>query len=309
MDKKFCRRKFTYYNVQKTKNGSMSKAISKVQLKAIVDVITKLYPASYADGSWDNTGLLIDCSAATTNVTKPKVLLTVDLTTSVAQEAIDKNCNFILAYHPFIFPSWKKLSPWTNPQHDSAIKLIQHGISVYCPHTAVDAAKNGVNDWLVTSLCGGDSSLIHSSVSIEKVDPQQGEEEHEVGYGRIVKFSRPYNLDAIIQSAKKSLGIEHLQVATKHTDLSQHMIQTVALCAGSGSGVFRNLRESVDLYFTGELSHHEVLKYREMGKAVITCNHSNTERGYLKAIMQDALKRENIDCEVSASDCDPLRVV
>lgn len=85
----------------------MSRALSRTQLQSIIKVITKHFPASYADSAWDNTGLLIDCSvdeggSSSARVTYPLVLLTVDLTYSVAQEAIEKGCSAILAYHPFI---------------------------------------------------------------------------------------------------------------------------------------------------------------------------------------------------------------
>lgn len=292
----------------------MSRALTRSQLKAVVDAIVKHYPASYADSSWDNTGLLIDCSVTENpekkNITPPLVLLTVDLTSSVAQEAIDRGCNTILAYHPFIFPSWKNLSPHKNPQHASAIKLIQQGISVYCPHTAVDAAKGGVNDWLSYGLVAHDRSIIASNETIEPIKggPVNDEEDTEVGYGRVVKLVQPLTLEQIVRNVKKSLRITHVQVASHH-DVSKHPIKTIALCAGSGSGVFRSVKEDVDLYYSGELSHHEILKYKEMGKSVIVCNHSNTERGYLRDEMSKILQKEGVECIVSEKDEDPLQVM
>lgn len=285
----------------------MSRALSRAQLKSVIKKISQLYPESYADSAWDNTGLLIDCSVDTEQShakTQPKVLLTIDLTESVAKEALAKECNLIVAYHPFIFPSWKKLTPHSNPQHASAIKLIQRGISVYSPHTAIDAAKNGVNDWLVSSLGGS----VSSSVSIERVTPVQDEEEHEVGYGRVVDLNEPLSLKDIVNNVKDTLDLSFVQVATKN-ELSDHKIKKVALCAGSGSGVFKSLREDVDLYYTGELSHHEVLRYKESGKAVIVCNHSNTERGFLRKVMHPSLTKSGIDCIVSETDIDPLHVI
>lgn len=292
----------------------MSKALSRSQLQTIIKAVTKYYPASYADSSWDNTGLLIDCSldnVTTAKTERPVVLLTVDLTSSVAQEAIDSGCNAILAYHPFIFPSWKCLNPTKNTQHKTAIKLIQEGISVYCPHTSVDAAKGGVNDWLAYGLVANNRSLILSNDTIEPIkgQPVNGDEENEVGYGRVVKFAESIPLKKIVENVKFSLGISHVQVASLSEDLSKHHIKTIALCAGSGSGVFRSLKEDVDLYYTGELSHHEILKYKEMGKAVIVCNHSNTERKYLRDEMSVLLKKEGIECVLSKTDADPLRVV
>ncbi|CAI4061826.1 hypothetical protein N7582_001974 [Saccharomyces uvarum] len=288
----------------------MSRAITRAQLDKVVRSITKFYPQKYADKSWDNTGLLIDCSTAQATSadanSKTKILLTVDLTKSVAQEAMDADCNVIIAYHPFIFPSWNRLNPLTNPQHETAIKLIQSGISVYCPHTAVDAARGGVNDWLVKGLNGGED--VAKSYALETVS---GENDDLVGYGRFVEFNKDVPLGQIIENVKRALRVPYVQVASPGTPSTwgRIMIKKAAVCAGSGSGVFKELREDVDLYYTGEMSHHEVLKLKEMGKTVIVCNHSNTERGFLQDVMQGLLQDDGHDVVVSKHDHDPLTVV
>ncbi|SMN18062.1 similar to Saccharomyces cerevisiae YGL221C NIF3 Protein of unknown function, similar to Listeria monocytogenes major sigma factor (rpoD gene product) [Maudiozyma saulgeensis] len=292
----------------------MSKAITRSQLQKVVSSITKLYPAELADSAWDNTGLLIDCSNSeqTSTVTVPKILLTVDLTQTVTQEAIDKKCNIIIAYHPFIFPSFKNIAPTKNPQHKSLLKLIQNNISVYSPHTAVDAAKGGVNDWLVDGLIQFKSDLIAKNVAIERTKAYPGEDN--IGYGRLVSFNgEGIKLSDMVSNIKENLQIPHIQITSNYETNKDKMIKTVALCAGSGSGVFKSLsqseQDSVDLYYTGELSHHEVLRLKELGKIVITCNHSNTERGYLAAVMQKKLSEDGLSVQVSEQDHDPLLVI
>lgn len=57
---------------------------------------------------------------------------------------------------------------------------------------------------------------------------------------------------------------------------------TVALCAGSGGSVLANVE--ADLYLTGEMSHHEVLEATQRGIHVVLCNHSDSERGFLKVV-------------------------
>lgn len=86
-------------------------------------------------------------------------------------------------------------------------------------------------------------------------------------------------------------------------------ISTVAVCAGSGSGVLKGVE--VDLFVTGEMSHHEVLDAVCRGTHVILCDHSNTERGFLKVI-QGRLQEELLSSAqilVSEKDRDPLTVV
>jgi len=86
----------------------------------------------------------------------------------------------------------------------------------------------------------------------------------------------------------------------------------VALCAGSGSSVFKSLSEDVDVLFTGELSHHEVLAAVAKGQYVILCGHTNTERGFLKILqsqLQEDLAVTNIEVIISEKDADPLEII
>lgn len=90
--------------------------------------------------------------------------------------------------------------------------------------------------------------------------------------------------------------------------ISSKHVQIVAICAGSGASVLKNVK--ADLYLTGEMSHHEVLDAVHKGTNVILCEHSNTERGFLckwKGVLESAL--EGVQVSVSTSDKDPLEVV
>jgi putative NIF3 family GTP cyclohydrolase 1 type 2 len=90
-------------------------------------------------------------------------------------------------------------------------------------------------------------------------------------------------------------------------------IRKIAVCAGSGSGVFKALSEKVDVIVTGELSHHEVLSYVASGTSVILCGHTNTERGYLHTLQRklaDHIAQEygesRVEVIVSKADKDPV---
>jgi putative NIF3 family GTP cyclohydrolase 1 type 2 len=93
-------------------------------------------------------------------------------------------------------------------------------------------------------------------------------------------------------------------------------IRTVALCAGSGSSVFKSLAEEVDVLFTGELSHHEVLAAVAKGQYVILCGHSNTERCFLPTLqsrlqqnLDDKIGKNGIKVIISKKDRDPLEII
>lgn len=248
-----------------------------------------------ADSSWDNTGLLVE---AINDIEKRlKILLTIDLTQSVVDEAIKNETNLIMAYHPFIFRGLKSITT-KDPQQKSLLKLIKNDISVYCPHTAVDSAIGGVNDFLVDGLC-----TVEEIESKKPIIPNPKEAEG-CGMGRLVELKNPIKLSDIITKVKKSLGLEHLQVAIANGKDKDVKIKTIAICAGSGSGVFKGI--DADLFYTGELSHHELLYFKETGSSVIVCNHSNTERAFLKVFKQQLEKELDADILISQTDKDPL---
>ena len=86
-------------------------------------------------------------------------------------------------------------------------------------------------------------------------------------------------------------------------------ISSIAVCAGSGGSVLKGV--AADVYLTGEMSHHEVLHANESGRSVILCDHSNTERGFLKTlvpVMKDWFSGE-VDVFFSEMDKDPLTVI
>ncbi|ODV76663.1 NGG1p interacting factor 3 [Suhomyces tanzawaensis NRRL Y-17324] len=267
--------------------------MSKTAVTRAVNAIQKFYPIALADKSWDNTGLLVEASADHIKSDRLNILLTIDLTQSVAEEAIKSNTDFIMAYHPFIFRGLKSITT-QDPQQKSLIKLIQNNISVYCPHTAVDSASGGVNDFLADGITSGLKEA--SREVIQKDSNIEG-----CGMGRLITLANPVQLSDLVKNVKKSLGVSNVLVAPARGENSGHTISRIAICAGSGGSVFKGVE--ADLFYTGELSHHEALYFSETGSSVIACNHSNTERAFLKVI-KEQLKEELPDANVSISEAD-----
>ncbi len=111
-------------------------------LSQLTAALEEIAPTSLAE-SWDNVGLLVG---------DPKqdisgVMLTIDYTRAVAAEAAARKCDLIVAYHPPIFETLKRLKP------DSLIvDAIRRGVAIYSPHTALDVVKGGTNDVLADAL-------------------------------------------------------------------------------------------------------------------------------------------------------------
>jgi putative NIF3 family GTP cyclohydrolase 1 type 2 len=115
------------------------------------------------------------------------------------------------------------------------------------------------------------------------------------GMGRIVRFDKPVPLPEIIDRIGLGLGNpKGFPIAVPQgKQAGDMMIGSVGICAGSGGSLFSQMEkdgEDVDLYFTGELSHHEALAAIEKGKSVICLFHSNTERGFLHGVLRGQLE-------------------
>ncbi|KAB8293000.1 hypothetical protein EYC80_007362 [Monilinia laxa] len=292
--------------------------------QAVVTAVRKLYPEKLADSSFDNTGLLLEAPHRENHL-KNSVLLTVDLTKGVADEAIRRKDSVIVTYHPIIFRPLKAVT-LANSQQNSLLRLAQEGISVYSPHTAVDAAPKGLNDWLADIVT--DRPLKKDpSISVESIDHERSiinavkdipNGFEGAGYGRIVRFKKPQRLGDLVARIQSSLQvgdrISGLSVAVPQSipkgQKSSVEISSIGICAGSGGSMLNGL--DVDLLFTGELSHHEALAAVEQGKCVVTAFHSNTERAFLKDRMQSALTEAmegKADVAVSEVDRDPFDII
>ena len=251
-----------------------------MKLKNFIQALEEIAPLDLAE-EWDNPGLLIEPP-------KPrdiqKVLLTVDLTEAVTREAVQLNIDIIVTYHPLFFGGFQRLEK-SNPQARSAMRLIQKNIAVYSPHTALDAAPGGVNDWLADALGDGDLTCA------------------ETGGARIVELANPVKLPTLGKRVKESLHLKQVKTA-KAADKS---IKTVALCAGAGIEALRGIK--ADCYLTGEMKHHDVLASIETGTSVILCGHTESERGYLKILRRLILveTEKAIEVFVSKADAAPLK--
>jgi dinuclear metal center YbgI/SA1388 family protein len=116
------------------------------------------------------------------------VLLTIDLTKAVADEAIALNSSIVIAYHPIIFRGLKSLT-LANTQQQSLLRLASHGISVYCPHTALDAAPGGLGDWLADIVTG--TKNVEESPSTSNQSEPSGSTAVESGDDPFVEKKRP----------------------------------------------------------------------------------------------------------------------
>ncbi|TFK18291.1 NGG1 interacting factor 3 [Coprinopsis marcescibilis] len=263
---------------------------------------------------WDNVGLLLESPVP--RLGRNRVLLTIDLTTSVLSEALAKETGVIVAYHPTIFKGLQSLT-LSNPLQNSLLRCAAEGISVYSPHTALDSVWGGINDWLAQGLLLKPEDGTVAALLGLKMNSATGESEG--AEGRLVTLNEPVDIKELERRIKAHLKLKHLQVGYPSSDeqTTGSLVQKIAICAGSGGSML--LGTAADVYFTGEMSHHEVLGAVAAGKHVVLCGHTNTERGYLPVLaakLRNELEKDSevglagkVDIEVSRKDEHPLQIV
>jgi dinuclear metal center YbgI/SA1388 family protein len=96
---------------------------------------------------YDNAGLLTGHA----NMVCIGALISLDCTEAVVQEAIDNNCNLIIAHHPIIFKGLKKING-KNYIERTIIKAIKNDIAIYAIHTNLDNIMHGVSGKMADKL-------------------------------------------------------------------------------------------------------------------------------------------------------------
>lgn len=108
-------------------------------IREVVGVLEKLAPPVYQE-NYDNAGLQTgDPDARVTGV-----LVTLDCTPEVVQEAVERECNLIVAHHPVIFKALRQLTG-RNAVEKTIITAIRHNLAIYACHTNLDHVQHGVN--------------------------------------------------------------------------------------------------------------------------------------------------------------------
>lgn len=197
---------------------------------------------------------------------------------------------------------------------------LENRIALYSPHTSWDNNRGSIGDWLARALPHKTSEVI---------SPSPGDSNIGTGRKANVNADTPITLADSIERVKKHTGIKTVQVAIGVNSSLGTEIKSFAVCPGSGGSVLKGV--PADLYITGklnilikkiklvvtsnylfsigEMSHHEVLEAVHSNVSVILCNHSNSERGYLKEFkdtLAKLLNDDSIEILISETDADPL---
>lgn len=115
-------------------------------IQAAINELNNLAPLHYAE-DFDNTGLLVGNASETLT----GIIVSHDATEEVVAEAVAKDCNLVVCFHPILFKGLKSING-KNYVERSIIKAIKHDVAIYAIHTALDNDFYGVNDLLRKAL-------------------------------------------------------------------------------------------------------------------------------------------------------------
>ena len=212
-------------------------------LADVVSVLDSWYPPSTAE-SWDAPGTV--CGDPRAPVAK--VMLAVDVTAAVVDEALDWGADLLFTHHPLYLRAVHSVAGTT---YKGALvhRLIRGGCGLHAAHTNADAAAGGVADALATAI-----GLV-DLVPLVPIDAT-------TGTGRVGRLPEPLTLEQFARGVAEALPpTEH---GVRVAGARDAVVRTVAVVGGSGDSLFDDvLAAGVDAYVTADLRHHPASELRE----------------------------------------------
>ena len=252
-----------------------------MKLIDLVAVLDRHAPFSTAL-SFDNAGIL--CGDPQKEIRK--VMLSLDVTYSVIDQAKAEGVDLILTHHPALFSAQKTFSP-----ADRVYRLIENGIAAVAAHTNLDMAEGGVND------------VLAKTAWLTEIEPFVGDDPSFVSRKGVLPAAMP--LEEYAARLKETLHANNLRYAD-----GGKPVHRVALCSGSGGDLWESLvGTDVDTLLTGEAKYHHFLEAEQCGINLIEAGHFATEVLILPVLEQWLTEADPSLEIVYASFDDPVRSI
>ena len=247
----------------------MTETMTKVS--DVIKAIEAVAPLRYQD-EWDNSGLQVGFPDDPAD----KVLVCLDITEAIVDEAVEKGCSMIVSHHPLLFHPLSQVSNATYQQR-CVTKALSNGIAIYSAHTSLDNAPGGVNH------------KIAELIGLKKLEWLEPAEDH--GSGLIGELPGAVQADAFLDALKATFKVQSL----RHSEPGK-AIKKVALCGGAGAFLMQKaIEKGADCFITGEFHYHDY--FENDGMLLAELGHYQSEQftqDLLKDIIGKALPEVNI---------------
>lgn len=226
-----------------------------ITIRALTSYLDSIAPPVYQE-SYDNVGLLV----GNPDDEVKGVLICLDSTEAVVEEALAKSCNIVVAHHPIIFKGLKRLTGH-NYVERTVLKAIKNDVAIYAIHTNLDNMYyRGVNAKIAEVLGLTGTRLL----APKQVQSNGDNADPAIGAGMIGQLPQPMQEEAFLQYLKKIMKAG----CVKHTALRGKSIHSVAVCGGSGAFLLPDaIARQADVFVTSDMKYHEF--FDADGKIVI----------------------------------------
>ena len=233
---------------------------------------------------WDNDGLMC-CPDPEAEV--KRVLIALDITAAVVEEAIAGEYDLIVSHHPLIFSPLRALDP-ADHVAKKVITLLRAGISAMSFHTRLDAVEGGVNDTLAARLGLCDVEVFG---------------DHGEAIGRVGTLEEPLSLAAFAARVKEATGADCVQY------VGSNEVHRVAVLGGSGSDDVKAAKSAgADTYVSGELKHNYLTDAPDLGINLVAAGHFHTENPVCERIRELLLAVDSA-LEIRLTDSNPVKCI
>lgn len=256
----------------------------RVTVGMLYGLINDFAPFDTAEG-YDNVGLLVGRAEQEAHT----VLVALDVTPGVIEEAKRLDAQLILTHHPLLFAPRRDLRE-EDREGMLLAALIRAELSMIAAHTNFDKATGGINDALLTALglCG------------------PTDQEGEGGLTRTATLSEPMPLEQLTRRIEERLGDAVRRFALSGDGAP---IRRLTVCSGAGGDCWPEaLRAGADCFLTGECKLHHGLEAVQRGLRVLEAGHAATERPGVAALceaLQSAAYEVQYPVRIVLSSCAP----
>ena len=251
-------------------------------VKDVYDFLNIMAPVE-TKMDFDNVGFLVGRSGGEVN----KILLSLDITSWVAEEAKEVGAQLIVSHHPAFF---ELKSVTDDGPGKTVVHMLENKISAICMHTNLDAALGGVNDALAKALGLEDLRFVDDD------ETSISENEGNCDIGRIGWLPEEMCLEAFLPQVKKSLKAGGL----RYYD-SGRTVRKVAVLGGSGGSELESvIRHGCDTFVTADVKYNVFLDAKEANINLIDAGHFPTENVVIP-VLAERLAKQFPDLEIVIS--------
>lgn len=231
---------------------------------------------------YDNVGLLVGSPETGVN----RILVCLDVTDAVADEAIELGCDLIVSHHPLIFKKLDRIIPETD-QGSVIYKLIRNNVSLLSAHTNLDAAVGGVSFALADCL---------GLTKTRFLDPDEDNDSTGMGVLGMIADSDGVPSDIFMDRVCEKLGCTTLRYSGEAP-----IIHKVAVCGGAGVFLLEKAALSgAQAFVTADIKYHDYF-HNNKNFILVDAGHFETEFPVV-AVMKSKLEKAFPHIEIIITD-------